>query len=725
MALSPIIPGSFNPSYAREADTSSLTTGLLPPAQVDSPSTPFGFDEANKQVWVNGTVFHADDHQSALESKSALDQPVQPMPSNFRAVDINEFGGYIKRIKDPSFGRLAKKNFGIGVDISQMLGGSALKFFGAEETGQAIIDQQQEDIRYNQPYQRTATDTNWANPEQIGDWFVANAAQMAPLMAEMIVTSAFTGGLGGIAAGSTHAGAQLLARGAMRNLATNAASGLSKLRAGQPLSKLELSALRKAGATTGAKIGAVAAAEGVAIGDIYQTIEESGNYDSPTLARLVTALASPFYAASELLPAAVALKVAGQAIKAGGRGNRFLKGAGLGALLEGSTETTQDIISMGAAGTLDFSDPEVRNQLINAFAAGAGVGAPLGGLANAIPKSRPKIEINNINTPADVLAPLQIEYQVDARAVAQRMLSEYGNVPAERRLAAAKLRDLSTREPVSLLETRQQQTAQRQSELSLPDQRTLPFLRGGEGTAPVAAQGEMFAGADLGQAPASTLGDGQQMDLFGGTRGAAIRNLQAFDAQQAAAMQERIQPFENVQSNRIEGVQQPLERNMSLLENELAAPTPPAPTQMDLQQFGEQQAAQQQYINQPPPPNPVIGEQLQQMQAAQQAAQQAQQAQLDAAQEQQFQQAMPPLQPMLPLAGGEASMFQPGAREFTPQQIAALPATADLNQSFDSSGEPMIYLPRLARTVPARQAIEEARQRVEALENLRNCLRKG
>jgi hypothetical protein len=674
MALSPIIPGSFNPSYAREADTSSLTTGLLPPAQVDSPSTPFGFDEANKQVWVNGTVFNADDHQSALESKSALDQPVQPMPSNFRAVDINEFGGYIKRIKDPSFGRLLKKNIGIGVDQSQQLGGSALKFLGAEETGQKIIDRQKEDIRFSQPYQRTATDTDWTNPEQVAEWFVANAGQMAPLMAEMIITSAVTGGVGGIAAGSTRAGAQLLARGASRNLATNAASGLSKLRAGEVISDVERRALRKAGAATGATVGAIAASEGVAIGDIYQTIEESGNFDSPALARLVTLFASVPYAAAEAGPAIFAAKTAlgragAQGMTSGSRAVRALKGGAAGAVIEGGAEVFQDSIALAAAGKLDLNDPEVRNQLINAFAAGAGVGAPIGAFANAIPKSRPKIEINDINAPADVLA----------RAAPETAQGEL-----------------------------------------------FPELIGSNlGTAPVAAQGEMFAGADLGQAPASTLGDGQQMDLFGGTRGAAIRNLQAFDAQQAAAMQERIQPFENVQSNRIEGVQQPLERNMSLLENELAAPTPPAPTQMDLQQFGEQQAAQQQYINQPPPPNPVIGEQLQQMQAAQQAAQQAQQAQLDAAQEQQFQQAMPPLQPMLPLDGGEASMFQPGAREFTPQQIAALPATADLNQSFDSSGEPMIYLPRLARTVPARQAIEEARQRVEALENLRNCLRKG
>ena len=418
MALSPILQGSFDPSYARETPTGDVTARLAPPTPSPVPDqfSPFGFDEGSGQVWVNGKTFDAEDHQSALDSKAELDKPMQQMPGNFRPMEIEEFGGYIQRIKDPSMGRLIKKNVGIGVDTSQQLAGSALKFFGAEETGQAIIDQQTEDIRFNAPYQRSATDIDSA--EGIADWFVANAAQMAPLMAEMIITSLATGGAAGLAAGASATGAKLLARGAAKNAASDAARGLAMLKRGEKLVKgsVEHKALRKAGAGFGAKAGAIAAAEGVAIGDIYQAVGESGNYDSPTLARLATALASIPYAAAEIAPAAFALKTAmGRAGKSlltkGGRAKRFGKGFGVGSVVEGSTETMQDMLSLGAAGELDFSDPEVRNQLINAFAAGAGIGGPIGGVANAISRTsaeaeaaaKPKVDVERESS--DMLNP--------------------------------------------------------------------------------------------------------------------------------------------------------------------------------------------------------------------------------------------------------------------------------------------------------------------------------
>jgi hypothetical protein len=398
---------SYDPSYAASTPVPSPAAGLGPPAlPAPEPDAPIGFDEASGLVHVNGSVFAADDHQSALDSLVNLDKPPVAMPSNFRPMGPEEFGGYINRIKDPSFGRLAKKNFGIGVDVSQMLGGSALKFFGAEETGQAVIDQQEEDLRYNQPYQRAATDIDSA--EGAADWFVANAAQMAPLMAEMIITSAVTGGFGGVAATGAR-GAGFLASRATR-LATKQAGPtiraveaklakrtLNAIRGGGTPTAEGLAALRSAGRTLGAKAGAIAAAEGVAIGDIYQTIEESGNYDSPALARLVTAVASPFYAGAEVLPAFAALKVAGKALRSGGRGGRALKGFGQGVVIEGTAETAQDMISMGAAGTLDLNDPDVINQLVNAFAAGAGVGGPIGGVANAMGRNIEKENADLLN----------------------------------------------------------------------------------------------------------------------------------------------------------------------------------------------------------------------------------------------------------------------------------------------------------------------------------------
>jgi hypothetical protein len=50
------------------------------------------------------------------------------------------------------------------------------------------------------------------------------------------------------------------------------------------------------------------------------------------------------------------------------------------------------MLSLGTAGELDFNDPEVRSQLINAFAAGAGVGLPVGGASNIFGKTAEAVE---------------------------------------------------------------------------------------------------------------------------------------------------------------------------------------------------------------------------------------------------------------------------------------------------------------------------------------------
>ena len=448
--------GSYDPSFANESDGNSLAGLALPSAAPAGPTVaPVGFDEASRQVFVNGRTFNADDHASALESVADLDKPLQPMPSNFRPMSPSEYGGYINRIKDPTLGRLASKNFGIGVDVSQQLAGGALKFLGAEETGQAIIDQQEKDIGFNQPYQRNFTDIDSAGG--VGDWFVANAAQMAPLMAEMIITSALTGGVGGVAAGTAR-GARFLAKGATKKASRELKSGPTKtaaikqaeanaaIRARDALVQglkpdvEDMKALRTAGRIGGAKLGAVAAAEGVAIGDIYQAVEESGNYDSPTLARLVTAVASVPYAAAEVLPAFLAAKTvfgkAGRpALTKGGRAKRGAIGFGVGGGLEGSTEAFQEIVSLGAAGELDFNDPEVRNQLINAFAAGAGVGAPIGTLSNIV-KSTPeeKKPVDTEKENANILNPeqqKQITYQQPAIEGVEQQQLPYDPLPPE------------------------------------------------------------------------------------------------------------------------------------------------------------------------------------------------------------------------------------------------------------------------------------------------------
>ena len=433
MALTPtlgISRGSYDPSYADEP-AGDIAAGLYPPTSRRSPmpTPPVGYDDVTKQVFVNGMTFHADDHGKAVESEEFLRSspaPVQ-MPENYRPMGPEEYRKYISDIKDPSLGRLAKKNFGIGVDVSQMLAGSALKFAGAEETGQAIMDQQAQDLSYNDPYQRAFTDIDSASGA--GEWFVANAAQMAPLMAEMAITSFIGAGIGGAVAGGSalaKGGIGLLARSGKLKTAARARMALKKLRSGTPradLSAAEATALKTVGRANGARFGAAAASYGVAVGDIYSEVEESGNYDSPALARLATALFAVPYAAAEVMPATLAattaFRAAGQGLKKGGRLRRGATGATVGAGIEGGTEVLQDMISLGASGQLDFDDPEVQNQLVNAFAAGAGIGAPIGGMANMLKRNRVDVSKEN----SDLLNPesdldqieaeerLQIEFQ--------------------------------------------------------------------------------------------------------------------------------------------------------------------------------------------------------------------------------------------------------------------------------------------------------------------------
>jgi len=405
-------PETYSPRHAESALAAPIAprpqAGLnfgAPPQQA-APSPAVYYNHGQKKMSVNGVVFDVDDHDKAVRSQDALNRPAAPPPEGvgWNLLPDAEYQKYIDKIVDPSLGRLASKNVGIGVDVSQMLAGSALKFVGAEETGQAIIDQQAEDLRFNAPYQRQFTDIDSAGGA--GEWFVANAAQMAPLMAELFITAVATGGVGAVA-GATSVGARLLATGGAKyalkvgskRTAEQAMLALRNIRANKAVSASGRAALKRVGAISGARIGAMAASYGVAVGDIYQSIEESGNYDSPTLARFMTFLFAVPYALAELAPASLAIAtgiraVTKKGLKSGTRLRRLVMGAAVGGGLEGSTEAFQELITLGVAGELDLSDPEVRNQFINAFFAGAGVGVPIGGIANVLGKS---IEVPKID----------------------------------------------------------------------------------------------------------------------------------------------------------------------------------------------------------------------------------------------------------------------------------------------------------------------------------------
>ena len=149
--LFPVSRGEYDPSFAFDtSDVAPLDVNAfappLPPLQKSPQVLPIGYNDATKQMFVNGATFDFDDHQSALDSRSALGNPVQKLPETFRPISANTYAGYIERIQDPSLGRLASKNFGIGVDNLQLLAGYGLQLAGAEDLGKGIVDQQLKDL---------------------------------------------------------------------------------------------------------------------------------------------------------------------------------------------------------------------------------------------------------------------------------------------------------------------------------------------------------------------------------------------------------------------------------------------------------------------------------------------------------------------------------------------------------------------------------------------------
>jgi len=434
MAEFSISEGSFDPIAATE-DTRSfgdVSAGLLPPAPKGPETPPVGFDETTNMVFVNGFEFDADDHDSALRSKKALSGPLVPMPQNYRPVDVKEFGGYIQRIQDPSIGRIIKKNFGIGVDNLQLLAGRGLQFAGAEETGQKIVDQQIEDLRFTQPYQRLFTDIDSAGGAV--EWFVANLAQQGPMLIESALSAIVGGIIGGLAFGVpnpfTAVGGAFLAlsgkaavKKAVIEAARKHAAGetldiaekklLREVASGAVARELKLNAkkisptilskegvikdflgeagLVRGGAEAlkrgklqarigGAIIGRYVNSLGIGVSDIYGEQIESGTENRGA----AFGLAIP-YALAESIPELLGLGF-------------FIRGAGgaIAAFGEGTTEALQEALLLSQNPEVDAGSAEGINRLINSFAAGAGVGGAIGVVGGAARGTR-TLEGDNVN----------------------------------------------------------------------------------------------------------------------------------------------------------------------------------------------------------------------------------------------------------------------------------------------------------------------------------------
>ena len=200
---------SFNPAeFARQVDAAVPMPRMPAPVSV-IPSGVVAYSPATNKFFVNGQTFDADDDTAVVQSLQGLRPDTrQRLPEgDWQPIDVSSYLAHAQKIADPTTWQLAKKNFGIGVDNMQLLGGYGLQFLGATETGQGIVEQQIKDLSKNQVYQREFTDVG-EKGQDLGlgvtsadrglfDWFAANLAQQGPNLVVSIVTGAIGFAAGG------------------------------------------------------------------------------------------------------------------------------------------------------------------------------------------------------------------------------------------------------------------------------------------------------------------------------------------------------------------------------------------------------------------------------------------------------------------------------------------------------------------------------------------------
>ncbi|MEN6644317.1 MAG: hypothetical protein ABFE08_17900, partial [Armatimonadia bacterium] len=230
----------------------------LPSAQPQGPV--LAISRSTGKIWANGKLFTSDDAQGAVESEPFVNSAPVPAPaaeaSDWEPLSMEAYSQHLQKIKNPGLGTLASKNFGIGVDNMQMLAGYGMQFLGAEETGQAVVQQQLQDINKNAPYQRNFEDVGSSPERGYLDWFVANLAQQGPNLVESVVTAAVGAGAGALAGGgpnpATAAGGVLTALVGKQAFKQALLSAAKKYTAGEALDAAESKLLREAAGLTAA-----------------------------------------------------------------------------------------------------------------------------------------------------------------------------------------------------------------------------------------------------------------------------------------------------------------------------------------------------------------------------------------------------------------------------------------------------------------------------------------
>lgn len=486
------------PYGLRQGATAGLTTrgiagveatldAAMPDFSVDTPaargrSAAVAYSPTQKKFFVSGPqgafTFDEDNDTAALESAKIFDpsKPAPLPPGDWQPLTDAGYAQYIEGIRNPSMKKLAKKNFGIGVDNLQGLVGSGLKFAGAEETGQKIIDQQEQDLSKTLPYQRTASDIGSDANRGILDWFVANLAQQGPNIVESAVTAVLGAAAGGAAGAATGPGAAVTAAGgAFAALVGKAGFKAGMLAAAKKYSRGELleageakllmeaagitaaaddvalklgldtvakATFKQAGRVGGAGLATLVSNEAMGVADIYSEPGATRGYAAAgSIPYALLESSTEFLLAGRLFGDIVSggkpLRDLGYTRKAMELLRRTSVGGTVGGVLEGTVEAGQEALLMAANPVVDWDSPESVTRLFNSFAAGAGVGGPIGSIANLKGRAEPA----NLLNPTQSADPSQPPASSPAPAPAGQAVTP----------PPAGIRGIGTQEPASIL----------------------------------------------------------------------------------------------------------------------------------------------------------------------------------------------------------------------------------------------------------------------------------
>lgn len=371
------------------------------PEQPTQPQTvkPY-WNPTTKQYSINGQIIEEDDAASLLDAEQLLGTPAQAGKPGSGWFELPEprFRAITDKIRNPSLTTRFTKNFGRGVDSAQLLAGAGLQFLGAERLGGSIVEQQIEDLRRSQPYEKQFTDIQ--NINDATGWFVGMVGQGLPSLIESAVagivgagvgTATATPGLGTVGGGI----AGLLGKGALKQQIIAAAK---KRAAGEALDAAEQQALRRGGQLAGATLANALNSYRTGVSDIYAEGREQGAGPGDMGARGAAALGGIPYAvldfASDALLAGRILGAdklrprampGGAVANAAEVGRRAVIGGTVGGFTEGLTEMGQEAIVM-----LSTGQPLDPTRLTNAFAAGWAVGSAVGGGANVLSPGKPR-----------------------------------------------------------------------------------------------------------------------------------------------------------------------------------------------------------------------------------------------------------------------------------------------------------------------------------------------